>query len=58
MVNLDLYRLTQKYLIEKPGREQQLPIFEKFYNLMCAEELAWIVRIILKRKLLSYIQLP
>ena len=29
--------------------EQQLPIMEEFYMNMCAEELMWMVRIILKR---------
>ena len=32
-------------------REQQLPIFNEFYMKMNAEEMMWVIRIILKRML-------
>lgn len=31
------------------GEEKQLPIITEFYNKMCAEELMWLIRIILKQ---------
>ncbi|TGZ77232.1 ATP-dependent DNA ligase [Ascodesmis nigricans] len=42
-VNAMLDRLAQG-----SGEEQQLPIMEQFYNEMCAEELTWLIRIILR----------
>ncbi|KAL2258778.1 hypothetical protein VTK26DRAFT_7770 [Humicola hyalothermophila] len=42
-VNVMLDRLASA-----SGEAEQLPIFEEFYQGMCAEELMWLVRIILK----------